>query len=334
MRRATPLGPPLYLALGITKRCNSNCLYCDHWRAKSTAELGIHEWTAIINEVADWVAPAHVYIAGGEPFLRPDLGAIVLAAHKAGLLPSIVTNGTLLPPHRIKEVASWPLVSLTISIDSLSPEPHDRIHGLPGMHHKAMTALKGLLQRGMGPRLRVAAVITGFNLHDLIPLAQWVFDQGIGGFTVQPLGEPFERTHDPSWYEKSPLRLAAPQDVKPLAESLKQLKTLGCPVMNPARQLDALPAYYENPERGLFLPCRAGSTSLGIGPRGDLRFCPSQASFGQWGAGPLRDQWAGAAAASARTKILKCVRGCSMMNCTFNPTLRERVTRWKRALAH
>lgn len=331
-RRTRPFGPPLSVSLGFSTRCNCRCLYCDVWRRNDHGELDTDSWKEILVELAAWLGPAHVSFAGGEPFLRSDLGELVAYAHRVGLLPSIVTNGSVMTTQTIQAVAQWPLVSLVVSIDSCNSEPHDILHGMSGSLAKAMKAVEQLTDLGFGRRLRVAAVLTAFNIDELVPLARWCAENGIGGFTVQPFGEPFERTHAEDWYGASPLRIEETGRIVEIVELLKTGKRHGWPIMNPDRQLDALPAYYRNPEQGLFLPCTVGTTALGIGPLGELRFCPYMPAFGSVGRKRIQDQWYDEDAAKLREAVLRCRRGCSIMNCNFSPTLRERIGKWRRLL--
>ena len=331
-RSARPLGPPLAVSLGFSTRCNCRCLYCDVWRRSEHGELDTDSWKDILTELAAWLGPTHVSFAGGEPFLRPDLGELVAHAHRERLLPSVVTNGSALTSHMIPLVADWPLVSLVVSVDSLRPEPHDILHGVSGSHAKAMNAIRQLTDLGFGRRLRIAAVLTALNLDELVPLARWSAEKGIGGFAIQPFGEPFERDHADDWYAASPLKIEKTGQIVEIANQLKTGKRMGWPIMNPDRQLDALSSYYQNPEQGLFLPCPVGTTALGIGPLGELRFCPYMPAFGSVGPRAIRDQWFGKSAQQLRQAVLRCQRGCSIMNCNFTPTVRERITTWRRIL--
>lgn len=328
-RRLTPLGPPLTVAIGITTRCNSRCLHCDVWRSPPGEELRTDDWKRLLDELAEWMSPAHVSFAGGEPFLRKDIVELITHAHAVDLLPSIVTNGTVTSPDRVDMIQSLPLTSMTVSIDSLSPGPHDRLHGINNAHRRAVDLVEGLVSVGLGARLRIAAVLTSLNNDEIVPLAKWSHSLGIGGFTIQPLGEPFERDHNAKWYDRSPLRFTDRGTIHDLVTKLISLKESGVPIMNPVRQLEALPEYYIDPERGAFLPCLVGSTTLGIGPNGDLRFCPYHSPFGRWVPGSLKSQWFGDNARRSRRTILQCNRGCSIMNCAFSPTLTERLIRWR-----
>ena len=330
--RHTPLGPPLSVAIGITTKCNSQCLYCDIWKKPPRKDLDTDEWKRVFDELGEWLAPAHISVAGGEPFLRKDLFELINHASAVGLLPSVVTNGTVSSPELITRISELPLASLIISIDSYTPGPHDRLHGMEGAHRRAMALVENLLVMGWGPRLRIAAVLTSLNSNEIVELAKWSDSRGIGGFTVQPLGEPFERDHQRFWYKESSLKLADTDALQTMVAELISLKESGVSIMNPVRQLEALPEYYKHPEHGVLLPCLVGSTTLGIGPDGDLRFCPYHRPFGRWGEGSFKSQWYGVAAAKSREQILRCSRGCSIMNCAFSPTLKERLGRWKRII--
>lgn len=320
-----PPGPPLSVAAGLTARCTYRCMHCRVWE-DAGEEYDAAAWRDVFRQIAAWMGPAHVALAGGEPFLRPDLGEIVQAADEEGLLPSVVTNGAL--PIDAREVASWPLVSLTLSVDSLDPLPHDTLHRCPGAHRKVMDLAERLCAAGMAPRLRIAAVLAGPTADGIVPLARWVASRGIGGFTLQPLGEPFGSPHDPAWYPTLGLAVD-PRRVAAIVGELMEGVRRGWPVLNPSRQLALLAAYYEDPERSL-VPCTVGTTSLGIGPSGELRFCPYLPAFGHADRGTLRDQWHSPHAARAREAVRSCTRGCSIMNCTFSPTLAERLRRWRR----
>lgn len=321
--RDSPLGPPLTVAVGLTTRCTYRCVHCHVWR-EGGPEYDTARWASLLSQLARWMGPGPVAFAGGEPFLRPDLGDLVRLSADLGLLPSVVTNGAI--PLREREVASWPLVSLTVSLDSLSPQPHDLLHRAPGAHQKAMRTLLGLRDAGMGPRLRVATVLTGLTVDEVIPLARWTAEQGIGGFSLQPLGQPFGSDPDPSWYSSLGLGVE-PGRVAEVVARLVEGAREGWPVLNPRRQLELLPAYYEDPMRFL-VPCGVGLSSLGIGPSGQLRFCPYLPAFGHADAGSLRDQWRSPQAARVRAMVRSCTRGCSIMNCTFQPPVWERLWRW------
>jgi len=67
-------------------------------------------------------SPRKVTFAGGEPLLSITVLEDIAHAKRAGLVTSLVTNGSLLTEEKLRHLApvlDW----LTISIDSLNPEP-------------------------------------------------------------------------------------------------------------------------------------------------------------------------------------------------------------------
>jgi MoaA/NifB/PqqE/SkfB family radical SAM enzyme len=102
------------------RRCNLSCAYCNEYdkvsdpvplatmlhRVEMLAKLG----TGIIT------------ISGGEPLLHPELDQIIRAIRSHGSTATIITNGYLLTPERIKQLNRAGLEHLQISIDNVMPD--------------------------------------------------------------------------------------------------------------------------------------------------------------------------------------------------------------------
>lgn len=130
--------PVQKLVLVVTKRCHSQCVYCDIWKAKDTpggldGELTGAELArvAAANPGLQWID-----FTGGEPTDRPDFAEVVEAFDAA--CPSLAlahfpTNG--LATARIAGIAARLRRSLrarlvvTVSIDG-PPEINDRLRGV------------------------------------------------------------------------------------------------------------------------------------------------------------------------------------------------------------
>ena len=98
-----------------------------------------------------------IFVTGGEPFLLADIGDI-LAACAAAAPTTVLTNGMLLVGRRLEILRALPRdrVTLQISLDSPTPERHDRHRGA-GTWAKAW---KGIEQaRAEGFRVRLAATV-------------------------------------------------------------------------------------------------------------------------------------------------------------------------------
>lgn len=94
------------------------------------------------------------YFTGGEPFINPDLLKILETTLKAGPA-TVLTNGTLLDPQVIKELArardgSIYSLELRVSLDGFSSETNDPIRG-PGTFKRIMRGIRLLLDGGFLP---------------------------------------------------------------------------------------------------------------------------------------------------------------------------------------
>jgi MoaA/NifB/PqqE/SkfB family radical SAM enzyme len=111
---------PLLVQIIPTRRCNLACGYCneyDHVSPPVPAE--------VMFERIDLLAAmgtAVVTISGGEPLLHPELEALIRRIHDRGMVVTLITNGLLLGPDRIKALNAAHLDRMQISIDNLKPD--------------------------------------------------------------------------------------------------------------------------------------------------------------------------------------------------------------------
>jgi MoaA/NifB/PqqE/SkfB family radical SAM enzyme len=106
---------PLWTHLWITNKCNLNCDYCyvvdNHSKDPHLEE--VQSWIAH----SDYLGTAIVAFMGGEPLLRKDLAEIISSADQRNLMTYLTTNGKLLTPKRLEELAQAGLDILEISVD-------------------------------------------------------------------------------------------------------------------------------------------------------------------------------------------------------------------------
>lgn len=130
----------------VTEVCNYSCRYCfAHWsEGKRSREL-LHDRAAtrkLISELATFFTPRNqanplsdrfawsgvrLNIAGGEPLLySPEVLMLAVDARSMGLDVSIITNGSLLTPDLVEQLA--PLLSvLGVSVDASRAAPNRAI---------------------------------------------------------------------------------------------------------------------------------------------------------------------------------------------------------------
>jgi MoaA/NifB/PqqE/SkfB family radical SAM enzyme len=63
-----------------------------------------------------------ITISGGEPLLHPELDGIIRRIRDHGVIPTVITNGYLLTPERIRRLNRTGLHQLQISIDNVLPD--------------------------------------------------------------------------------------------------------------------------------------------------------------------------------------------------------------------
>jgi TusA-related sulfurtransferase len=152
---ATPLGSRLWAYTNFD--CNLACSYCCAASSPKAAarRLPVEVAQEAFAEFAA-MGGLEVYLTGGEPWLHPDLAALVAAAE--GMSRTILSNAMIFERGRRRETLESldRSVVLQVSLDSAGPELHDRQRGV-GSWARAMSGI-GLAQ-SLGFRVRVAATL-------------------------------------------------------------------------------------------------------------------------------------------------------------------------------
>jgi pyruvate-formate lyase-activating enzyme/TusA-related sulfurtransferase len=152
-----PVGSRLWLYTNFD--CNLHCDYCCVRSSPKAPrrELGLARVQRIANEAAE-LGVSEILVTGGEPFLLSDIRDI-LAACSVTAPTTVLTNGMLLAGRRLQILRSLPnnRVTLQISLDSPTPERHDRHRGKGTW----VQAWKGIERaRAEGFRVRLAATVS------------------------------------------------------------------------------------------------------------------------------------------------------------------------------
>lgn len=101
------------------------------------------------------------YFTGGEPFLNPDMEAILEAALAQGPV-TVLTNGMLLDAERCRRLADMAAAAdysldLRVSLDGYDAESNDAIRGA-GVFERTLGGVRNLLAVGINPVLTVTEV--------------------------------------------------------------------------------------------------------------------------------------------------------------------------------
>ncbi|MCW6006556.1 radical SAM protein [Micromonospora sp. CPCC 205371] len=151
----TPVGRRLWAYTNFD--CNLACAYCCAESSPRAAARRLEPALArvVFGEFRS-LGGRELLLTGGEPFMHPELGELVDAA--AGLERTILTNAMIFGRGRRRELLDSMdrSVTMQVSLDSATPELHDRQRGAGSWAR----ALDGIGQaRALGFRVRVAATL-------------------------------------------------------------------------------------------------------------------------------------------------------------------------------
>jgi len=183
---------PEFIILDITHRCNLKCNICEIRKDKPIEEFTTAEVKDLINQTIEWGVKEFV-LSGGEPFMREDIFEILDFAKEEKYHIGILTNGILLSEEFIKRLLPYLVsnaLSLSISIDALTPEIHDDIRGVQGCFEKTLNGLRILSEfkrNYTNINFNTISIILNENLRELLPLANFLKSLNVNSIQFQPL---------------------------------------------------------------------------------------------------------------------------------------------------
>jgi MoaA/NifB/PqqE/SkfB family radical SAM enzyme len=111
---------PILAQIIPMRRCNLACTYCNEFD-KDSPPVPTSEMLRRIDKLGA-LGTSIVTFSGGEPTLHPDLDLLIQRVRKQGAIATIITNGYLLTPERMKQLNAAGLDYLQISIDNVQPD--------------------------------------------------------------------------------------------------------------------------------------------------------------------------------------------------------------------
>jgi MoaA/NifB/PqqE/SkfB family radical SAM enzyme len=111
---------PIVAHIIPTRRCNLSCTYCNEYNDFSKP-VPTEVMLSRVDRLAE-LGTSVITISGGEPLLHPDLDQIIRRIRDRGCIATLITNGYLLTPDRIKRLNLAGLDHLQISIDNVRPD--------------------------------------------------------------------------------------------------------------------------------------------------------------------------------------------------------------------
>ena len=160
-----------------TKTCNLKCMHCymgsDAQKYKD--ELTTDEAKKFIDDLADFRVPVLLF-SGGEPLIRPDFFELAEYAQKAGVRPTLSTNGTLITREVAQRIKDIGVGYVGISLDGLK-DVNDKFRGVEGAYEKAMKGIENCV--AVGQRVGLRFTINQHNARELDKIFDFIEEEGI-----------------------------------------------------------------------------------------------------------------------------------------------------------
>lgn len=157
--------------------CNLTCHHCFISCSPTNDSFGYLSLSDVKRRLEESVSLGvkEYYFTGGEPFLNPQMVAILIETLRYGPA-TVLTNGTVLKDQWLEELrtaesASPYSLEFRVSIDGFSPETNDPIRG-EGTFQRAMTGVKKLVDFGFLPI--ITAIRTWPDAEDQQTISQFV----------------------------------------------------------------------------------------------------------------------------------------------------------------
>lgn len=171
---------PIMLCLETTYACTCKCVFCDRYKEgarRKKEELSLEEIKDLINQSYK-LGVRIIYLSGGEPLLKKGILDVMEYSKNKGIINAVVTNGTLIDEKNVKRILEV-FDFVTVSLDSLNQEKHDKIRGVKGTFKKTMKALKLLKKYSKNTIINVQSVLTPENMKDVKKVNQYFHKKGI-----------------------------------------------------------------------------------------------------------------------------------------------------------
>lgn len=113
----------------VTERCNLHCAHCFVSATQHGADISLDAMTGTVIPRLLAARVRRITLTGGEPFVHPELVAIVEAARRAGMSVGICTNATCVSDEQIARLIELGDVHINVSFDGFRPDSHGRFRG-------------------------------------------------------------------------------------------------------------------------------------------------------------------------------------------------------------
>jgi radical SAM protein with 4Fe4S-binding SPASM domain len=295
---------PYVISWNLTYRCNLACEHCyldagpkplvgtENFADRS--ELGTEECFRVIDDIAAFAPECLTILTGGEPLLRRDILEIVRRAAERGLWVVVGTNGVRITENVAKRLAEAGARGLSLSLDALDPDCHDRFRMVRGAWQNTVEGAEILNRTGLPFIVQTTA--GSHNLGELDAIADFAHDHLAAKvwnlYFLVPTGRgQFVSDITPAQYDEvlaSLYRIQRKYDRRMLVNAKCAPHYIKTVLENAGPETDPKIRTYSGGAGG----CPAGTHYMGIRPNGDVTPCPYLPVFaGNLRRATLTDLW-------------------------------------------
>ncbi|MBU0504346.1 MAG: radical SAM protein [Candidatus Omnitrophica bacterium] len=316
---------PHSCSIVLLTKCLFKCKMCEMWKSNEEINaVSTDEWKSFISSLENVLdGPRELVFSGGEPLLRKDIFELINFGSKRGFKTLMPSNGYLIDENVAKQIAESGLTEIFISLDSINPQTHDFLRGMPGAYERVMRAFDNLRKNCPNLRIGIIGVISGVNHKEIVELAKWVKSSVfLSGIYFQAIAKPFFVPLPDSWYKEGNYGFLWPKDIPAIHRTIDELISLrnaGYPIHNFAMQLVIFKTYFARPDiRARKAACYAGDYVINVNPSGDISLCCFMKPVGNIKKDDIGKLWFSEQSAEMRQKMHNCTINCNnMVNCFF-----------------
>ena len=298
------------LLMFVTDRCNLRCAMCgvcEHQPPPgSGGELTTAEWCAVIDS-AKALGTNLISISGGEPLVRPDIAEIIAYARSKGIAVHICTNGVLLNEAKARALKAAQVNTVSISLDSFSPELHEALRG-PNTFARTVENIKRL--HALAPEICIGInyLITRTNYRRMPEMIAFAESLGAQQIKFAPIHTNLLHREKESEIEEQ--LVFRPEELADLEAEMVKLKAAlkqTALVSTSTAFLDGVTRLYSQPKK---FRCYAGYATCAVNPYGYLSACADMAGPLSVRERPLEAIFKSKAFEAQRACVRKCTRAC------------------------
>ena len=333
-----------YLFIKISNYCNSDCEYCMHAVSRNKMEkkneISTELAMKVIKEACD-LGVHTIILSGGEPLLRDDIYDLIAYIKSRGIVPGILTNGTLLDTelpikscpdthsdqvpkenldnHRMKiweRLGEAGIGYITISFDSATREIYEKHRGISfDMAVSGINAAMKLREKYPHVEVHVSAVLARDNQEDFLKLVEYLTERRIA-VQISPLHDFIGNSKDNLIFDRD--------DFERFTQRVLDMKRNGSLISSSEEFIKHLPRFFcDNKRLPENFACKIGYSALYIDAYMNVRTCWDDKipPIGNIKENTLQELWFSDDMQKRRERMLKCqCTGCWYM-CTAEITL-------------